>query len=151
MVQPYVLSSKVLTSCYSSCTQEKVCWAKKAICKEWGKTFWSYPGVNWSFLSSTISYSNVNSRWSSLPSLSTLATCLNRKQSLTTFGKFSPANMITAPPALLRGKQKHIFGIIIFSHNQWNVLILLRAAISIVYYRKKTSLNNLNSHKRNKE
>lgn len=68
VVPLYVPSSKVLTSRHSSCTQERICWAKEAICEEWGKNFWNCPRINWSFLSSTISYSNVNSRWSYLSS-----------------------------------------------------------------------------------
>lgn len=65
-----------------SCTQERVYWAKKAWCEEWGKTFWSHPMVHWRFLSSTVSYSNVKSTWSYLSSLPTSVTSLSAKQSL---------------------------------------------------------------------
>lgn len=107
----------------NSCTQERIYQSKKAWCKEWGKTFWSHPTVHWSFLSSTISYSNVKSTWSYLSSLSTSVTSLSAKQSLslTMFGSLSPANVVPAAPTLLRGKQKRIFGIISLSHKQWSV------------------------------
>lgn len=113
---PYVPSTKVLTSCHSSCTQEGISWAKQASCKEWGKTFWSYPAVKWCFLSSNTFCIEMWRPGGLTCLLSPLDySSKDKTVSLTTFGYLSPANMITAPPALLGDTQKHIFGIIILS------------------------------------
>lgn len=74
--------------------------------------------------------------------------------SLTTFGNLSPANMITAPLALLGGKQKHIFGLIILSHNQWSremFYFCYDLQFPLFARGTKTSLNNLYSYERNKK
>lgn len=76
-MSPYgaALPSKVLASCHLNCTQER------PYARNEGRLFGFTSGLV-SFLSSTISHSDVNSRWSYLSSLPTVSASPNTKQSL---------------------------------------------------------------------